>query len=179
MEQTTNESGVLYSRPVLDFITIAAEYCRCLESVSELSRERFSEVMRGLIPMVYLKATLLPVVDAPEGYNAPCVTEDDYNYVRHGVSALLAEADDYLDVFVEDFKYSDTPVLCTVSENLADVYQVLRDLVEVFRGGHEEAMAVALQDAREQFGYSWGQKALGALRALHDGRFGGERVGDD
>lgn len=178
MEQTTNEAGALYSRQVLDFVTIATEFCRCLEQTAEQERERFCGVMRGLLPMLYLKATLLPEVDAPEGYNAPSVTEDDYDFVRHNVAALLADADDYLDVFVDDFKYSDAPVLCTVSENLADIYQVLRDLVEVFRAGHEEAMAVALQEARDSFGTGWGAKTLGALRALHDARFGGLRRDD-
>ena len=62
-------------------------------------------------------------------------------------------------------------MFCTISENLADIYQALRNFVEVVRGGHEEALQVALYDIKEQFALSWGQKLLGALRALHENRY--------
>ena len=80
----------------------------------------------------------------------------------------MGEKDDFLDVFVEDFRYSEHPVLCTVSENLADVYQQLRELVEAFREGYEESMQVALYDVMDEFKMQWGQKLLNALRAIHD-----------
>ena len=98
-------------------------------------------------------------------------SKDDYNYVRSGVAAILAEKDDYLDVFVEDFKYSEQPILCTISENLADIYQALRNLLEVFRSNYEDAMQVALFDTVEDFKLYWGQTLLNALKALHDVRF--------
>mgnify|MGYP002508651933 FL=1 len=86
-------------------------------------------------------------------------------------ASLLADKDDYLDVFVEDFKYSEQPILCTISENLADIYQVLRNLLEVFRSNYEDAMQVALYDTVEEFKLYWGQTLLNALKALHDARF--------
>lgn len=165
MESDNNE---LYSRPVLEFVTMGAEFCKTLESCSKMTRARFVDVMCGLLPMVYLKATLLPAFHETAGYNAPCVTEEDYNYVRNNVAAVMGEEDDFLDVFTEDFKYSDQPVRCTISENLADMYQSLRDFVEVVRAGYDEAVEAALHDIQSQFETSWGQKAVNALRALHD-----------
>ena len=114
---------------------------------------------------------MLPDIEEISGYVDPCVTEDDYEYIRRNVSRIMGEYDDYLDVFVEEFKYSDQPVLRTVSEDLADIYQTLRNLVEQFRRGHEEAMQVSLFEAKEEFKLSWGQKLLNALKALHDFRF--------
>lgn len=166
MKETT-----VYSRSVLDFVTVSAEYCRQVEQCAEAERQEFVRIMLSLLPMVYLRASLVGDIPDVAGYNEPKVTEDDYNYVRQGVSRLLGADDDYLDVFAEDFKYSDQPVLQTVSENLADVYQALRNLVEVFRGGHEEAMTVAVVEALDEFRLHWGQKLLGALRALHDLRY--------
>ena len=83
----------------------------------------------------------------------------------------MAEGDDYLDAFVEDFKYSEEPVLRTVSEDLADVYQAVRNAVETFREGHEEAMQVAVGEAIDSFETYWGGRLLSALRAIHDVRF--------
>ncbi len=88
--------------------------------------------------------------------------------MRSSVAAILGIHDDFLEVFVEDFKYSEQPVLCTVSENLADIYQQLRELVEAFREGYDESMEVALYETVDEFRLQWGQKLLNALRALHD-----------
>ena len=166
-------NSFLYSQPVLDLITIATEYCKQVEQTEGEERNHFIEVMRGILPMIYLKMSLLGDVPEIPGFNEGKLTEADYDYIRHNVAAILAERDDYLDVFVEDFKYSDQPVLCTISENLADIYQVLRELVETFREGFEEPMQVALFEAVEKFKLYWGQTLLNALRALHDAQFGG------
>lgn len=165
------EESQIYSPKTLEFITVASEYCKALEHCREFEQHEFIDVMRNLLPMVYLKVSLIGKIEEADGYNEPKVTEDDYNYVRSGVAAVLAEKDDYLDVFVEDFKYSEQPILCTISENLADVYQVLRNLLEVFRSNYEDAMQVALYDTVEDFKLYWGQTLLNALKALHDARF--------
>lgn len=165
------EEKFIYSRPVLDFITVCTEYCKFLEQPTVSERNQFIDIMRGLLPMLYLKASLLKDLPEEPGFNEPKVTEEDYNYVRSTIAQVMGEMDDYLDVFVDDFKYSDQPVLCTISENLADVYQMVRELVEAFRGGYEEAMEVALTETIAEFELQWGQKLLNALRALHDVRF--------
>lgn len=165
------EDSQIYSPKTLEFITIASEYCKALEHCREFEQHEFIDIMRNLLPMVYLKISLIGEIEEADGYNEPKVTEDDYNYVRSGVASILAEKDDYLDVFVEDFKYSEQPILCTISENLADVYQTLRNLLEIFRSNYEDAMQVALYDTVEEFKLYWGQTLLNALKALHDVRF--------
>ncbi len=167
--ETDSTNKYVYTREAVDFVTVCTEFCRTLESCGDTPRHRFVRVMRGLLPLLYLKATQLPPCeDIDGGYNEPHVTEADYDYVRSRVAATMGGMDDFLDVFVEDFKYSEAPVLCTVSECLADIYQTVRDFIEVYRGGYEEAMQVALCDVRQEFEDSWGQKAVNALRALHD-----------
>lgn len=163
-----NEDNYLYSQPVLDFVTVSTEYCKYLEQCEGKELDDLLRVMRGLLPMIYLKATLLGDVPDAAGWNEKKLTEADYDFVRGAVAQIMGEKDDFLDVFVEDFRYSEHPVLCTVSENLADVYQQLRELVEAFREGYEESMQVALYDVMDEFNMQWGQKLLNALRAIHD-----------
>ena len=158
----------IYSQATLDFVTVSTEFCKYVEQCGGKSVADFCRVMRGLLPMVYLKMTLLGEVLEVQGWNEHKVTEADYDYIRNVVSGVLGENDSFLDVFVEDFKYSEHPVLCTVSECLADVYQQLRELVEVFREGYDEAMQVALYEVADEFRQQWGQKLLNALRVLHD-----------
>ena len=137
----------VYSQPVLEWMTVCTEFCKQLEQCEGTER-----------------------ADLP-GFTEDHVTEDDYEYIRRCVATVMAEGDDYLDAFVEDFKYSEEPVLRTVSEDLADVYQAVRNAVETFREGHEEAMQVAVGEAIDSFETYWGGRLLSALRAIHDVRF--------
>ncbi len=158
----------IYRRDVLDFVTIATEYCKQVEQCSGSERSEFVTIMQRLLPMIYLKATMVEEVEEGVGYVEAVVTEEDYEYVRTQIAAIMRDADDYLDVFVESFRYSDAPVVCTVSESLADIYQALRNMVETFRSEIDEAMEVALFECIEDFRLRWGQILLGAVRAIHE-----------
>ena len=158
----------IYRRDILDFVTVATEFCKQVEQCSGSERGEFTAVMQRLLPMVYLKAAFIDEIEEGVGYVDAVVTESDYEYVRTQIAAIMRDADDYLDVFVEQFRYSDAPVVCTVSESLADVYQALRNMVEPFRNEIDEAMEVALFECMEEFRMHWGQQLLGALRAMHE-----------
>lgn len=158
----------IYRRDVLDFVTVATEFCRQLEQCEGSERGEFARMLQQILPMLYLKASMIDEVEEGIGFVEDIVTEEDYDYVRHQMAIILRDADDYLDVFCEDFKYSDSPVLCTISESLADCYQSLRNMVESFRRGYDDAMEVALFDCLQDFHTHWGQQLLGALRAIHE-----------
>lgn len=158
----------IYNRDVLDFVTVATEFCKQVEQSEGSERKEFASIMQSLLPMIYLKATLIEEQEESYGYLESTVTEEDYNHVRSAIAAILRDADDYLDVFCENFRYASEPVVAHVSESLADVYQALRNMVEAFRNEHEEAMEVALYECLLDFKERWGQQLLGALRAIHE-----------
>lgn len=158
----------IYRRDVLDFVTVATEFCRQLEQSEGSERGEFARMLQQLLPMLYLRASMIDEVEEGMGYVEDIVTEGDYEYVRTQIAAIMRSADDFLDVFCEEFRYSDTPVVQTVSECLADCYQSLRNMVEAFRQGYEDAMEVALYECLQDFRTRWGQQLLGALRAVHE-----------
>lgn len=165
-----NPHSLLYTQPVLDFIAVCTEYCKSVEQPPRAMAQRRGHLtlLRRLLALVYLRATLLPDVPETDGRAWHTVTEADYDYVRQQLSHLLGAADTYLDTFRDDFRYADQPIACSLSEDLADVYQSLRDLIETFRLEEEEAMATALAAVADDFMTGWGGKLLSALRALHD-----------
>lgn len=172
------QNNEIYSQTVVEFVTVAAAFCKQLESCHTIERDEFIDTFCKLLPLLYLKTAVLSTSSAlnlndenPDGFIEHPVTEDDYNYVRSHIAALMADADDYLDVFPVDFKYSDQPIRQSISENLADTYQNLRNFVEVYRHGYDEASRQALAEALSSFELEWGQKILGALRALHDAKY--------
>ena len=91
------------------------------------------------------------------------------NFITGG--DILAEKDDYLDVFVSEMKYSDQPITKYISEELADIYQDLRDFIFIFQLGLNETMNDSLAICQENFRLYWGQKLVNTLRALHDVKY--------
>ncbi len=162
----TNE--IIYSPPVIEFVTVAVEFCAFLENEEDRFRQEWLETIVRLLPLIYLKATLLPeVASINEESLQSFVREEDYARVAEKITLLLGEDDTYLDVFVEDMKYSDTPISAFISENIADIYQDIRNFVSVYQYELTEQMNDALYVCRDNFRMYWGQKLVNVLRPLH------------
>jgi hypothetical protein len=59
-----------------------------------------------------------------------------------------------------------------VSENLADIYQELKNFAMNYKHAVDEvSMMNALSVVKEEFQYSWGQKLVNVQRALHEVRY--------
>ena len=65
-------------------------------------------------------------------------------------------------------KYSDSPIHRTVSEDLADIYQELRDFLHIYEQDFEESTAAALGELSDTFAQRWGQTVVNVLRPLHE-----------
>lgn len=168
MKHDTLPEQWVYSPPVIEFVKASAETCLLLEQASEHQRHHFVEKCMVLLPLLYLKATVLRkpekiFIDDPERF----VTEADYNDVKEGIQQLLGEQDSYLDTFHPDMPFSDTPIAAFISENLADIYQEIKDCAANYQLGVVEIKNDALCVCKEEFAYHWGQKLLNALKALH------------
>lgn len=166
------ESQVIFDRNVVEFVTVAAEFCKFLEQAEGMKRATFVDTSLKILPLLYLKASMMPKCemmgeDMPENF----VTEETYEIVRMNLARILAEKDDYLDVFVSDMKYSDQPITKYISEDLADIYQDIKDFIFVFQLGLNETMNDALAICQENFALYWGQKLVNTLRALHDVKY--------
>lgn len=163
---------VVYSPGVIEFVTVAAETCLFLEHAGEFSRTDFVQKTVKILPLLYLKASLLEIPepvfdDAPERF----VSEDDYLFVKEQLEQVLGPDDSYLETFHPDMAISDTPIAAFISENLADTYQELKDFAANYQLADMDIMNDALVACLEAFGEHWGQKLLNALRALHAIRF--------
>ncbi len=165
----TEKEDIVFSRNTVEFVTVAAEFCAFVERANEHSRKEFTGTMLKLLPLLYIKAQMLPD-DEPisdEGTET-FVTEETYEVVRLTMAELFAQYDTYLDVFVAEMKYSDTPVTKSISEDLADIYQDVKNFVTQFQIGINETMHDAILECREHFRMYWGQTLVNTLRALHE-----------
>ena len=166
------ESQTIFDKNVIEFVTVAAEFCAFLERAESMKRNTFVDTSLKILPLLYLKASMLPKCEtigdeAPETY----VTEEIYEILRINLAGLMGDKDDYLDVFVQDMVYSDQPIKKSISEDLADIYQDIKDFIFVFQLGLNETMNDSLAICQENFGMLWGQKLVNTLRALHDVKY--------
>lgn len=169
------ENNPIYNRNTLEFVTVALEFCTFVEHTEQSALLDFADKAVKLLPLLYLKATLLPEVEEGEGAEPELtVTEDMYEAVRLRIAGLLGEKDPFLETFHPDMQYSDTPIAAFISENLADVYQDTGNFVSMFRQGNEEVMCEAIALCRTNFREFWGQQVLNALKALHAVRYSEE-----
>ena len=174
------ESKVIFDRNVIDFVTVAAEFCKLMEQAASAEKAQFADTTLKVLPLLYVKALLLPSCEIMgDGMLEENVTEEDYDYVRTTIEGLLGSDDVYLDVFLEDMKYSDTPIAKHISEDLADIYQDIRNFIFVFRQGLNLNMHNALALCQENFRLYWGQKLVNTLRALHEVKFSTPDSQDD
>lgn len=170
------ESNAVFDRNTVEFVTVAAEYCSFIEDSAAKDRTQFLDVLPKLLSLLYLKASMIPEV-SPQGlYLEETVTEQYYDSLRESLSRKLGEFDDYLEVFVEEMKYSDTPVRKCISEDLCDIYQALKNFIDSYRSGLSDVMEESVAVCREGFCTYWGQTLANTLRAVHSVRFG---VDDD
>ena len=164
-----NNSDIVFSRNTVEFVTVAAEFCAYVERANEHTRKEFVDTMLKILPLLYLKAQMLPTEErASDDDLEDFVTEDSYEILRITIAGLLADKDVYLDVFVEDMKYSDTPISRNISEDIADIYQDIKNFVCLFRTSINKTMHDAIIDCNEHFKQYWGQRTVNTLRALHD-----------
>ena len=158
----------VYQQPAIEFVTVAVQLCIYLEKVAEYEREECLDKILSLLPLLYLKARLVPKAELElDGYTEQFVTEQEYEAVRQAIAAQLGSDDTYLEVYMEDMRYSDEPITAFISENIADIYQEIKDLACNYQTQNESVMNDALVACLEAFEQHWGQKLLNVLRPLH------------
>ena len=158
----------VYQQPAIEFVTVAVQLCIYLEQLTEQEKPELVDKMLTLLPLLYLKARLVPKSEQElDGYPEQFVTEQEYEDVRQMIAAKLGADDTYLEVYMEDMRYSDEPITAFISENIADIYQEMKDLACNYQTQNESVMNDALLACLEAFEQHWGQKLLNVLRPLH------------
>jgi hypothetical protein len=166
MEEHTHQ--VVYSKNVIEFVTVANEFCNGIEQVSRFSVEENLQKLQKILPLLYLKAAMLPKTERLldeelEEY----VTEFDYNVLHQKWLQELNEYDSFYEVFDPGIQFGQETVTASISENLLDIYQDLKDFLMSYSIGNEEVMNDALHECLYRFEDAWGQRLVNVLRAIH------------
>lgn len=164
------ESTPEISRNTLSFLGLATEFCSAVESAPQSEREEFVATMLRLLPRIYITMSDVELPVSVEEYEplAPYLDAERYEEIRGGLAVVMGEEDAFLDTFQEDMKYSDTPIGCTMSEMLADLYQPLLNCALAVRDSEGGLTAEAVAQCREEFENYWAQTLVNVLRPLNN-----------
>ncbi|MCQ2204867.1 MAG: DUF5063 domain-containing protein [Bacteroidales bacterium] len=171
----------IYAKNIIEFATVAHEYCVLMENIDKYSKADFIKVSSRLLPLLYIKASLLPedVATILDTDLEEAVDEFTYETVRKAIRRKLTRHDEYLEVFKEDMERSEEPVPANISEDMADIYQDIMNFCEQYRLGIEDVQNDAIATVSEKFRTYWGQRLCNALRALHCVLYSGDDLSDE
>lgn len=158
--------------PALIFIALANDYCKTIHDASTLSKEDFIEAMLKMLPRLYVIMVEHKVENEPEmDVIGSFVDEDHYNQARESIAVLMGEDDTYLETFMEDMKYSDTPIAASISESLADIYQDMYNFTVTIRDSEGALTQQAMEEMHENFALYWSKTLCNVLRPLNALKF--------
>ncbi|MFO7863390.1 MAG: DUF5063 domain-containing protein [Salinivirgaceae bacterium] len=154
----------LYGKDVLDFVTVATEYTTMLDSLHEYSQHGFIKYTLKLLPLLYMKAHLLPdfKIDEPETIEK-FVSEEEWNRVKLQLEQLMGE----LDTYKENIGRFEENEINSLSENFADIYQDIKDFNNLYATAVDEFMRDAVAEVKRTFNEYWGQRLVNSLRIMH------------
>ena len=159
---------IVYSRNVVEFVTVAKEFCAFLESCEKHTARSFVGACNKVLPLLYYKATLLPETEPVyDENNEQFVTEGDYSTIEGKVEYLLGQHNQFIEV--NDPRADELTGLYTASiaEYIADIYQDLKNFVLRYQVGNTYVMNDALWECTNNFKDFWGIRLANLIRAFH------------
>lgn len=157
------------SNNTLAFIALANEYCATAEGAATAHADTFVTAMLRLLPRLYIAATDIHPAFIDDGSDEIAVALDEgtYTAVQSAIAGLLGADDTFLEVFEEDMQYSDTPIAASISENLADLFQVFYDFLETVRNAPNPVINQAMSAVKASFDLVWSRTLTNVLRPLN------------
>lgn len=174
------EENIVYSKNVLEFVTVSAEYCAFVETVDQNSKLDFFSKSQKLLSVLYLKTSILPKVEAIyEDGNEKFVGEEDWIFLKNKIVDKIGQHEVFVDVYSAIMSQEDDSENVSLSEIFADIYQDLMDFLTLYRIGHEESMNDALWECQQNFEQYWGSRLLVALSTIHKTLYSGDDLSDE
>jgi hypothetical protein len=174
------KDGLVYSGPVIEFVAVTNEFCIFLEQAGGFPKKDFIDKSRKILPLLYYKAGLLPVTEAffQEG-TEKFVSQEAWQSIHDGILSKMGRHNDYARAADPVLSETEDSVGGSIAEDLADIYQDIKDFLMVYSMGTIELMNDAICECVQHFEQYWGEKLLNTLRVLHSLSFGDEELNDE
>jgi len=155
------------NKNIIEFLAVAHEFCNQIEAFNEEDNNIFVNRMVRLMPLLYLKATLLPIVEPNDDYSmSPVVNQQQYNAIIDKISLILNSYNSNV-LLPDSIHNSHEFTQIQLSELFADIYQDLKNFSINYRLGLKEQMEQTLYELKQSFDDYWGIRLLVGMQSLH------------
>jgi hypothetical protein len=157
----------VYSKTVLEMLTVANEFCLFLEKAESYDRQDILQFLQKICPLIYIKASLLPAIvlsdeDAAEHF----VTEEEWEGVFNALYQKFGDDDLYWFIDPHERSHTDA-VKGSLAENFTDIYQDLKDFVLLYQKPRKASMEFAVYECKRLFETRYGFRLVKAHSAIH------------
>lgn len=156
---------IVFNKNTIEFITVVNQYVEFCETCDTLSTQQILNFSQKILPLLYLKTSLLDNFNAHEVDLEDVVSESMYSLVASQFEKKLGEND--IEVIIPDINQLKEPDVASLSELLADIYQDLKTVQTHYQTNDEEIMETALYYCKQNFEIYWGYRLIAAMSALH------------
>jgi hypothetical protein len=157
----------VYSKTVIELLTVANEYCLFLEKAENYDRQDIMLFLQRICPLIYIKSSLLPVIEIEDEEAAEhFVTEEEWEGVFNTLHLKFGEDDLYYFINPHERSHTD-PVKASLAENFTDIYQDLKDFVLLYQKPRKVSMEYAVFECKRLFETRYGFRLVRAHSALH------------
>lgn len=170
----TKDNDYVYSKGVLEFLTVANEYCLFTEKTEQYSKEDILHYYLKICPLLYLKGILLPSLEENDSeITERYVTEESWESIFQTLRRKLGEEDVFRNI-ENDQMEEKTSIKLSISEHIADVYQDMKDFVMLYQKNTHAAKENAIAGCYRLFETHWGSRIINIQMALHNIVFTGQ-----
>jgi hypothetical protein len=157
----------VYSRKVLEMITVANEYCLFMEKAEHYSAEELLGFLQKVSPLIYLKSALLPDIEATdENAVEHYVTEEQWEYLFNVLHNKFGEQDQFYFIDLQEKSHND-PIRGSLAESFTDIYQDLKDFLLLYQKPLRAFKENAVRECKRLFETRYGYTLLKAQSAVH------------
>jgi hypothetical protein len=158
-------NDLVFSRKVLDMITVANEFCLFIEENERYEPVQILAYLERVVPLLYLKGSLLPEVEVSDDTaNERFVTEEQWETFFNELKRKFGKMDDF---FSNETAGEQEIHTYSLADNVADLYQDLKDFLLLYERNTMAARENAIHSCKNLFESRWGYRAIRVMQAIH------------
>jgi len=155
------------TKSVIEMATIANEFCYFFENIENKKADIILDFSQRILPLLYLKGSLLPNIEpqTPES-NERFVTEEQWERIFNSLRGAFGKSDEFW--LIDPLHINETePLKASIAENIADVYQDMKDFILLMQKNNLAARENAISECKLLFANHWGYRVGNVLSQIH------------
>jgi len=174
--KNTSIDDITLSKSVIEMATVANEFCYFLENVEGKDKQIILSFTQRILPLLYLKGSLLPDIEPKDASaNERFVTEEQWEVVFTTLRGVFAKDDEFWIINPEHINETE-PLKASLSENIADIYQDMKDFILLMQKNNLAARENAINECSLLFAKHWGYRVGNIFSHIHHLLYYNEKI---